>query len=138
MKPRHTTPGQTSSKSRGAPSKRNKQSSPSTTQPLKPANPYALQPFEPDPADVYSLQAAAQIAGVPRRTILIYCKHHLVSCLDHPELWGYWFTADAIRTLRQITYLRSRCRDELESVATILQLLHEIRNLRAELRAQDF
>jgi hypothetical protein len=95
---------------------------------------WAVQTFEPDPAIVYTIEAAAQISGIPRRTILVYCKYKLITPLVDPALWGYWFSADTIRELRQIQTVRDTCRDELHSVATILHLLDEINDLRAEIR----
>jgi hypothetical protein len=41
-----------------------------------------LQLFDPPDDAVYTIEAAAQLAGVPRRTILLYCKHRLLSPLD--------------------------------------------------------
>ena len=41
----------------------------------------ALQLFDPPADAVYSIEAAAKLAGVPRRTILVYCKHRLLSPL---------------------------------------------------------
>lgn len=94
----------------------------------------ALQLFEPDPSIIYTIEAASRLAGVPRRTILIYCKHKLVSPAHAPESQGYWFTADAVRALRQIHELRcSRCRDELKSLVTILALVDQIQKLRQEI-----
>src|SRR5262245_21937067 len=100
MKQRHNGPG----KSRGPRQKkgfstkaprasRAASASPGDTSPL------AIQSFEPDPVAVYSIETAAQLAGVPKRNILIYCKHGLISPTVDPLLWGYWFNADSIRTL---------------------------------------
>ena len=41
----------------------------------------ALQLFDPPVDAVYSIEAAAKLTGVPRRTILVYCKHRLLSPL---------------------------------------------------------
>jgi len=134
MKQRHTVPGK-------AHSSRHKKSFSTVTRrdTAKPsgkaANPLAVQSFEPDPAAVYSIEMAAQLAGVPRRTILIYCKHGLLLPIADPMLWGYWFTADAIRTLRRIESLRLACGDDFSGIAMILDLLTEVQTLRAQLRA---
>jgi len=84
---------------------------------------------------VYSIETTAQLAGVPRRNILIYCKHGLISPTADPMLWGYWFSADAIRTLRRIESLRHTCGDDFPGIALILDLLNEVQTLRAQLRA---
>jgi DNA-binding transcriptional MerR regulator len=96
----------------------------------------AVQPYDPDPTAVYSLETAAQIADVPRRTVLIYCKHKLISPVAEPGIWGYWFDADAIQTLREIRGLRARCQDEFQSLGVILNLVDQIKTLRAEIRAR--
>lgn len=95
----------------------------------------AVQSFEPDPAAVYSIEMAAQLAGLPRRMILVYCKHGMISPTVDPMLWGYWFDADAIRTLRRIENLRITCGDDLPGIAMILDLMNEVQVLRAQLRA---
>ena len=77
------------------------------------------------------------MADVPRRTILIYCKHGFISPVAEPGIWGYWFDADTIRTLHEIRVLRPHCQDELESLGVILNLLDEVKNLRAAIRARD-
>src|SRR5215472_14980368 len=122
MKLRHTRPRKNRSARTRIGAVRPNKKPVSAAKSLWPVKQYAIQVFQPDPARVYSIDAVAQITGLPRRDILIFCKHHLVSCLDHPELRGYWFTADAVQTLREIERVRSRCHNELESVATILHL----------------
>jgi hypothetical protein len=136
MKKRHTAPGE-------SPSARRKKGfstevrRTSAKPESKPANTLAVQSFEPDPAAVYSIETAAQIAGVPRRTILIYCKHQLIAPLTDPTIWGYWFTADSIRTLRRIEALRITCGDDFPGIAMILDLMNEVQVLRAQLRAAE-
>ena len=137
MKKRHSARGKSASsrqnikgfagKGRGA--------SRSEAGPLKPANPLAVQTFEPDPVAVYSIETAAQLAGVPRRTILVYCKHGLISPMADPVIWGYWFSAETIRTLRKIQSLRITCGDDFSGIAMILELLNEVQVLRAQIRA---
>jgi DNA-binding transcriptional MerR regulator len=98
------------------------------------ANPYAVMLFEPEPLAVYPIETAARMGGVPRRMVLVYCKYGLISPLADPKQWGYWFTADAIRTLRRIADLRTICGDDLPGIAMILELLDEVRVLRAQIR----
>jgi DNA-binding transcriptional MerR regulator len=95
----------------------------------------AVQSFEPDPVAVYSIEMAAHLAGVSRRSILVYCKHGLISPTVDPELWGYWFTADTIRNLRRIESLRHTCGDDFLGIGMILDLMNEVQTLRAQLRA---
>jgi DNA-binding transcriptional MerR regulator len=89
-----------------------------------------LQLFEPDPAAVYSLEAVAQLVHVPRRTILIYCKHGLLS-----PAGGYSFNAEAIRVLRRIQSLCAVCGDDLAGIRMILDLTDEVHRLRAVMSA---
>ena len=91
----------------------------------------ALQLFKPDPAAVYSLEAAARLAHVPRRTILIYCKHGLITPSDDLGSGGYFFNAEAIRALRRIQSLRAICGDDLAGIRMILDLTDEVHRLRA-------
>ena len=130
MKQRHSRPSSRSSRQKKGFSTEAPRASSSSPKPA-----LAVQSFEPDPVAVYSIETAAQLAGVPRRTILIYCKHGLVSPTVDPTLWGYWFTADAIRTLRRIENLRHTCGDDFPGIAMILGLLNEVQTLKAQLRA---
>ena len=98
------------------------------------ANPHAVTLFEPDPLAVYPIEAAARMGQVPRRMVLVYCKYGLISPLADKQ-WGYWFTADTIRTLRRIADLRTICGDDLAGIAMILELLDEVQALRAQIRA---
>jgi hypothetical protein len=133
MKQRHISSRKTSSskyrKRAGAPKMPEQVDESLTT-----GNPLAIQSFEPDPAAVYPIEAAAQLAGVSRRMILVYCKHNLISPSADPALWGYWFTADAIRTLREIQGFKGKCCNEIQTLTTILGLLDEIKHLHAVIR----
>jgi hypothetical protein len=96
-----------------------------------------VQSFEPDPVAVYPIETAAQLAGVSRRSILVCCKYELISPAVDPTLWGYWFTADAIRTLRRIESLRHTCGDDFPGIGMILNLMNEVQTLRAQLRVVE-
>ena len=139
MKSRHTTPlrsSATGARLKGLRSARPK-SGAAAKKPLakkEKENPLAMQVFEADPLAVYSIDTAAQLAGLPRRSILIYCKHGLVSPLADPSLWGYWFTSDAIRTLRRIEILRIHCGEDLAGIGIILELLNEVEMLRSHIQ----
>jgi DNA-binding transcriptional MerR regulator len=95
---------------------------------------HAIQLFEPDGDTVYTIEAAAQIAQVARRSILVYYKHGLVSPIVDPERGGYYFNDEAIRTLRHIEYLRTHCGVSLVGIKLILRLMNEVERLRAEAR----
>jgi hypothetical protein len=134
MKPRHIASKKTS-KSRKQPFQ-TKAQRPKRITPVKPSA-SAIQLFEPNPGTVYSIERASQLAHVPRRRILIYCKQHLVSPMANPELAGYWFDADALRTLKRIEELRALCDEPLAGVGLILDLMREVQRLRAEMRALE-
>lgn len=91
----------------------------------------AIEVFEPDPAVVYSLATAAQLANVSRRNILVYCRHGLVVPVGDPALGGYYFSAETIDTLKRIESLRTICGDDFAGIRVILALMAEVRRLRA-------
>ncbi|MDB6064688.1 MAG: MerR family transcriptional regulator [Pedosphaera sp.] len=94
----------------------------------------ALQLFEPDPDMIYSIEAAARLAQVPRHAILVYYKYGLVSPVVDPESGGYYFDNEAIRRLRRIEYLRSVRGINLAGTRMILDLINEVERLRAAAR----
>ena len=133
MKPRHIA-------SKKAPKRRTQ---PLETKAKRPTNTAsksassAIQLFEPVPGMVYSIERASQLANVSRRRILIYCKQRLLSPIASPELSGYWFDADALRTLKRIEELRAICDEPLAGVSLILDLMREVQRLRNEMRALE-
>src|SRR5689334_17987389 len=66
----------------------------------------SLRLFDPDPTLIYAIDAVERLTQLPRRSILIYCRHGLVSPLADPKIGGYYFNRDAIRALRRIGYLQ--------------------------------
>lgn len=100
----------------------------------KPNSRQALQLYEPDPEAVYTLELAERLAQVPRRTILIYCKHGLVSTVTDPTEGGFYFSDDGIRVLRRIEHLRRVFGINLVGIKIILGLMEESERLRAEAR----
>jgi len=90
-----------------------------------------LQLFDPPVDAVYTIEAAAQLAGVPRRTILVYCKHRLLSPLLDARVQGYSFDGDGIRSLRRIEALRTVCGDDFAGIRIILDLTKELERLQA-------
>ena len=94
----------------------------------------ALQRFEADPQVVYSIDTVAHLANVPRRVILMYYKHGLVSPASNPQQRGYYFDAEAIHALRQIEQLRNRYGINLVATRVILDLMNEVEELRGQVR----
>ena len=93
-----------------------------------------VQRFELFPNAVYTLETAAHLAAVPRRSILIYYRHGLVSPVADPADAGYYFNDEAIRALRRIEFLRVECGFNLKGTQIVLDLMKEVEQLRAELR----
>ncbi len=96
--------------------------------------PLALELFQPKPNVLYSLDAAAHLAGVSRRSILIYCRAGLVRPVIQPPYGVMEFTEEAIYTARQIEHWRTAHGLDLKWVKTIFNLLDEVERLRAEVR----
>ena len=53
----------------------------------------AVQVFEPRPDVLYTLDTAAHLVGVPRRSILIYCRWGMVHPVVDPDYAGWYFDA---------------------------------------------
>ena len=95
---------------------------------------FALEPYQPKPNVLYTLDAAAHIAGVPRRSILIYCRVGLVQSVFQPPYGVMAFTEEAIHTVRRIENVRSTHGPNLCMLKILFNLLEEVEHLRSELR----
>jgi hypothetical protein len=93
----------------------------------------ALILSEPEPDTLYPLERVAQFAGLPRRHIVLYVRHGFVRPAIDPAYAGWYFTAEAIRTLRRIEMLRTLHRLDPSGVRLVLGLMSEIERLREEL-----
>jgi len=93
----------------------------------------AMELFQPKPDVLYSLDATAHLAGVSRRSILIYCRTGLVRPVVQPPYGVMEFTEEAIYTLRHIEHLRTVHGLDLAWIKTLFDLLDEVERLRAEL-----
>jgi DNA-binding transcriptional MerR regulator len=94
----------------------------------------ALALFQPEPNALYGLEAAAHLAGVPRRSLLIYCRAGLVRPVFQPPYGAMAFTEEAIRTVRRIESVRAVHGVGVDWIKTLLDLLDEVERLRAEVR----
>jgi DNA-binding transcriptional MerR regulator len=94
----------------------------------------SLELFEPKPNVLYGLDSTAVLAGVPRRSILIYCRAGLVRPVVQPPYGVMVFTEEAIYTLRQIERLRTVHGLDIAWIKVLFDLLDEVERLRAELR----
>lgn len=95
---------------------------------------YDLELFQPKPNVLYSLDVAAQLAGVPRRSILIYCRAGLVRSVFQPPYGVMAFTEEAIHTVRRIEHVRVNHGTDLTLLKALFDLLEEVEQLRSELR----
>jgi DNA-binding transcriptional MerR regulator len=93
-----------------------------------------IQLFEPPADELCTIETTSRIVDVPRRTILLYCKHHLLSPATGTTDHGYCFNGDAIRTLRRIEALRTVCGDNLAGIKIILDLNAALERLRSDIR----
>jgi len=94
----------------------------------------AIQVFEPDPGAIYTIDIAAELGHVSRRTILLYCRQGLISPFVDPERGGYYFNDEAIRLLRRIDYLHNVCGINLVGTKLILDLTNKVKRLEVEAR----
>ncbi len=94
----------------------------------------SIEVFQPKPNVFYSLDATAHLAGVPRRSILIYCRAGLVQPVVQPPYGMMEFTEEAIYTVRRIEHLRTVHGLDLAWLKALFDLLDEVERLRAELR----
>ena len=92
-----------------------------------------LQLFEPNPETVYTIDAAARLADVPRHTILVYYMHGLVSPAANPEYGVYLFDGRTVRMLRRIETMRNSGFN-LAGIKMTLDLLNEVERLQSEVR----
>ena len=93
-----------------------------------------LELYQPKPNLLYSLYAAAQLAGVSRRSILIYCRAGFVKPVLHPPYGVMEFTEEAIYTVRRIEELRTAYGVDLTWLKAMCDLRNEVDRLRAEIR----
>lgn len=93
-----------------------------------------IQLFEPPSDAIYTIEATSRIVDLPRRMILVYYKHHLLSPAGGTTDHGYYFDGDAIRTLRRIEALRTVCGDDFSGIKIILELTAALERLRSDIR----
>jgi len=94
----------------------------------------ALELFQPHPDVLYSLDAAAYLARVPRRSILVYCRASLLRPVFQPPYGVMAFTEDAIYAARRIEDLRAAHGTGVTGIKAMFDLLDEVERLRAEVR----
>jgi len=94
----------------------------------------ALELFQPNPNMLYSLDAAAQFAGISRHALLVYCRTGLVRPVLQPPYDVMAFTGEAIQTVRRIQHVQATYGIGVAWIKTMLCLLEEVERLRSEVR----
>ena len=90
----------------------------------------ALELYRPRPRVFYTLDATAHLAGVTRRTILIYCRAGLLAPRLQPPFGVMLFTQESIYTVRRIERLRAVRDLDVAWLTTMLELLGDAERLR--------
>ena len=90
--------------------------------------------FQPNPDAFYSLDVAAHLADVSRRSVLIYCRAGLVQPVFLPPYGVMVFTEEAIHAMRRMERLRAVHGIGMDWIKTLFDLLNEVERLRAEVR----
>jgi DNA-binding transcriptional MerR regulator len=101
---------------------------------IAPTRSREIQLFEPPPDAVYTIEATSHLVNVPRRTILVYCKHRLLAPATAITDHGCYFDGGAIRALRRIEVLRTICGDDLAGIEIILDLTAALERLQSDVR----
>lgn len=94
----------------------------------------AIELYQPLPGTAYTIEATARLTDLPRRAILVYYKHGLISPVDASHETGYYFDDRAIRTLRRIGRLEATHGISVSGIRMILDLMDEIEQLRSDIR----
>lgn len=96
--------------------------------------PFAVEVYQPASDRLYGLDAAARLAGVPRRSVLVYCRAGLVRPVLQPPHGVMGFTEEAIHAVRRIERMRAGRGIDLAWIKVLFELAEEVERLRAELR----
>lgn len=89
-----------------------------------------MQAFEPQPGCVYSLDTTSHLTGVPRRTLLIYCRMGMIQPQLQPPFGALYFDEHSLYTIRRIEFLRHSFGINLPGIKWTLALLRELERLR--------
>ena len=90
--------------------------------------------FHPRPDTVYPLETIARLAGVERRTVLIYCRHGMLRPVQQGPEESWMFADEDVRVIRQIERLRTSHDINLPGIRIILELSERITELEREVR----
>ena len=101
---------------------------------IPPTTSLAIQLFEPPRNAIYTIEETSRLVSVPRRTILVYCKHRLLSPGTTTPDHGYYFDRNAIHGLRRIEALRTICGEDFAGIKIILDLTAALERLQSDIQ----
>ncbi len=84
--------------------------------------------YEPDTGATYQLAIMAELTGISSQTILHYQEQGLIRETNWDD--------EAVRTLRRIEHLKETSEANLAGLKLILDLVEEVEQLKAALRAR--
>jgi len=90
------------------------------------ARTHFVERFRPDPHRLYDVDATARLAGVPRHSVLVYCRWGFVRPATDPQHEGWYFSSEAIGVIRWAEYLRVSRGVNLAGIRVIFQLVEEL------------
>ena len=93
-----------------------------------------MQPLEHSMGTIYTIEAIADLAQVPRRLIVLYYKHGLVVPAEKSPDSGWYFDDQAVHVVRRIEYLRRAYGMNLRGIKLMMNLMKEVERLREEVR----
>lgn len=91
-----------------------------------------MKMISPDPHETHPIEVVIRMTGSSRRKIVFYCSKGIVSPVSGEGSW--YFDEDSVIRLRHIEALRQHHRMNWAAIQTIIGLIDEVENLRAELR----
>jgi DNA-binding transcriptional MerR regulator len=90
--------------------------------------------FEHSAGSVYTIDAMAELAQIPRRVLVVYHKHGLVAPAFKSSGSDWYFDDRAIQAVKRIGYLRRECGMNLKGIKLMMDLIQEVERLREEVR----
>ena len=90
---------------------------------------------EPDPSNLYPLDAVARMTNSSTRKVVFYCRQGVLAPAEPlPRETAWKFDEEAVARLRRIEQLRQQHRMNWAAIRMIMGLLEEVEALREELR----
>ncbi|RME93630.1 MAG: hypothetical protein D6766_07785 [Verrucomicrobia bacterium] len=101
----------------------------------RPDSPSHLPVFpESNAPDCYPLDVLAELAELPRRRILLYCRHGFLEPTGDPDAEGWRFDVDALRRIRRLEHWRVTLGLNMRALKVFAEMYAELERLREEVR----